>query len=549
MAYPAGMQATIEKVEKTRKSRLNTEFPRLPADDKASLLKDHHPDFRDGDKLNLRSGANKGERVPKVLAEVMESPSRLRLSGVNLKEPDYKTDVLVIGGGGGGVTAALTAREAGAKVMLVTKLRLGDSNTIMAEGGIAAATLPEDSPAIHYIDTMVGGRFKNIPEVVEALVNDAPSIVGWLTRLGVNFDRKSDNGYFTHMPAGHSRKRSHSIKDLTGLDIMRVLCDEVRNKEIEVLEFSPAVELLLDDNGECAGAVLEDLDTGRNIVVQAGAVILATGGIGRLHPNGFPTSNHYGATADGIVMASRANAKLLYMEYIQYHPTGVAWPEQMLGLLLSEALRAQGAHVVNCEGEPFVNRLETRDALAAAILRECGPRDKGVVTPTGMVGAWLDTPMIDLLGGEGTFLHRFAGIDHRFKKYGINPSKEPLLVYPTQHYQNGGVAINVHGQSNIPYLYMAGEVAGGVHGHNRLGANSLVDIFVFGLRSGNHAAANFRKTPPSQLSLEHVKLHHEELKSLGIDSAMTSPMILPDYRFEKALTSTQYTNEIVEAES
>lgn len=548
MAYPAGMRATIEKVEETRKNRLNNEFPRMSADDKAALLREHHPDFRDGDKLNLRFGANKGERVPKVLAEVMESPSRLRLSAVNLKEPDYKTDVLVIGGGGGGVTAALTAREAGANVILATKLRLGDSNTIMAEGGIAAATLPEDSPAIHYIDTMVGGRFKNIPEVVEALVNDAPSIVGWLTRLGVNFDRKNDGGYFTHMPAGHSRKRSHSIKDLTGLDIMRVLCDEVRNKEIEVLEFSPAVELLLDDNGQCAGAVLEDLDTGRNIVVEAGAVILATGGIGRLHPNGFPTSNHYGATADGIVMASRANAKLLYMEYIQYHPTGVAWPEQMLGLLLSEALRAQGAQVVNAEGEPFVNRLETRDALAAAILRECGPRGKGVVTPTGMVGAWLDTPMIDKLGGEGTFLHRFAGIDHRFKKYGINPAKEPLLVYPTQHYQNGGVAINVHGQSNIPYLYMAGEVAGGVHGHNRLGANSLVDIFVFGMRSGTHAAENFRKTPAS-LSLEHVKVHHEELKSHGIHSAITSPMILPDYRFEKALTSTQYTNEIVEAES
>lgn len=548
MAYPTGMRASVEKVEQTRKHRLNNEFPRLSPEDKASLLKNYHPDFRDGDKLNLSCGVNKGERVPKVLAELIESPSRLNLAAVDLSRADYTTDVLVIGGGGGGVTAALTAHDCGAKVLLATKLRLGDSNTIMAEGGIAAATLAEDSPATHYIDTMVGGRFKNIPDVVEALVQDAPSIVDWLTKLGVVFDRKNDGNYFTHMPAGHSRKRSHSIKDLTGLDIMRVLCDEVRNKEIEVLEFSPAVELILDADGQCAGAILEDLDTGRNIVVRAGAVVMATGGIGRLHPNGFPTSNHYGATADGIVMASRVDAKLLYMEYIQYHPTGVAWPEQMLGLLLSEALRAQGAHVVNSNGEPFVNRLETRDALAAAILRECGPRGLGVETPAGMVGAWLDTPMIDLIGGKGTFLRRFAGIDHRFKKYGIDPANEPLLIYPTQHYQNGGVQTNVHGESNIPYLYVAGEVAGGVHGHNRLGANSLVDIFVFGRRAGRHSAENYRKKPADRLSLDHVSAHAKELISLGISTTVTSPMILPDYRFEKALTSTHYTSEIVEAE-
>jgi len=547
------MRPSVEKVAQRRKERLNNyEFPRLSPEDKAALLKNHHPDFREGDKVLLRCGANKGERVPKVMAAVMESPSRLNLEAVDLTKPDYRTDVLVIGGGGGGVTAALTANEQGAKVLLATKLRLGDSNTIMAEGGIAAASLPEDSPAAHYIDTMVGGRFKNIPEVVEALVNEAPSVLEWLTKLGVNFDRKADGSYFNHMPAGHSFKRSHSIKDLTGLEFMRVLGDELRNRKgIEVLEFCPAVELLLDSEGRCAGAVLEDLDTGRNIVVEAGAVILATGGMGRLHPNGFPTSNHYGATADGIVMASRAGAKLLYIEYIQYHPTGAAWPEQILGLLLSEAIRAEGAHVVNCDGEPFVNRLETRDALSAAILRECGPRGKGVETPTGTMGVWLDTPMIDMKEGgkgKGTFLRRFAGIHHRYKKYGIDPIQEPLLIYPTQHYQNGGVAIDVHGQSNIPYLYMAGEVAGGVHGHNRLGANSMSDVFVFGRRAGRHAAENYRKKPVTRLSLDHVKAHHEELAALGIVSGLRSPMLLPDYRFEKALTSTNYVSEIVEAE-
>jgi succinate dehydrogenase / fumarate reductase flavoprotein subunit len=247
-------------------------------------------------------------------------------------------------------------------------------------------------------------------------------------------------------------------------------------------------------------------------------------------------------------MASRAHAKLLYMEYIQYHPTGVAWPEQLLGLLLSEAIRAEGAHVVNSDGEPFVNRLETRDALSAAILSECGPRGKGIETPTGTMGVWLDTPMIDMKGGKGTFVRRFAGIHHRYRKYGIDPIEVPLLVYPTQHYQNGGVAINVHGQSSVPYLYTIGEVAGGVHGHNRLGANSLVDIFVFGRRAGRHAADNFRRTPVNKFSLDHVKAHNEELTALGIASHLKSPMLLPDYRFEKALTSTNYVNEIVEVE-
>lgn len=547
MAYPSAMGKSIEKVEQSRKQRLNSECPRMVPDDKAELLKGFHPDFKDGDKVKLRCGLNQNERVPKVMAEYIEAPSRLDLGQVNLTEPDYRTDVLVIGGGGGGATAALTAHESGARVLMATKLRLGDSNTIMAEGGIGAATYPEDSPVTHYIDTMVGGRFKNIPEVVEALVHDAPGIVDWLSALGVNFDRKADGGYFAHMPAGHSAKRSHSVKDLTGLEIMRVLADEVRNRQIQVLEFSPAVELILDGDGRCAGAVLEDLDTGRRIVVEAGAVIMATGGMGRLHPNGFPTSNHYGATADGIVMAARAGAQLLYMEYVQYHPTGVAWPEQMLGLLLSEALRAQGAEVVNCEGEAFVNRLETRDALAAAILRECGQRNLGITTPTGVAGVWLDTPMIDMKCGPGTFLSRFAGIEHRFKKYGIDPTKEPLLIYPTQHYQNGGVKINVNGETNVPYLYMAGEVSGGVHGHNRLGSNSLQDIFVFGRRSGWHAAENFRKENAAQLSLDHVSNHNEELKQLGIVTDKVSPLLLPDYKFDKALISAQYSSDIGEA--
>ncbi|MFH1624282.1 MAG: FAD-binding protein [Pseudomonadota bacterium] len=515
-------------------------FPRLQFAEKAKLLETYHPDFRLSGKREIRIGPNAGGLAPNELVTLLESPSLLDCSSIDLNKVDQKTDVLVIGAGGGGVTAALFVLESGADVLLATKLRLGDSNTIMAEGGIGAATLPEDSPVLHYIDTIVGGRGKNIPELVETLVNDAPFIVDWLTSLGVNFDRLPDGSYFTHMPAGHCRRRSHSVKDITGLEIMRVLCDEIRNKEINVLEFSPAVELLLDDQGQCAGAVLYNFDTEQYIVVHAKVTLLATGGIGRLHIQGFPTSNHYGATADGLVIAYRAGAKLLYVDFIQYHPTGIAWPEQMLGLLISEAVRAQGAQVVNVQGELFVDCLETRDALSAAIIRECGERDKGVLTLTRMIGIWLDTPLIDLIGGKGTFLRRFAGIHSRFKKYDIDPVTEPILVYPTQHYQNGGIQTTVNGETNIPNLFVAGEVAGGVHGHNRLGSNSLVDIFVFGRRAGRKMAERVKEVKIGRLSLEHVKAYQEYLREAHIVSETRSPLLLPDYRFEKALTTVEH---------
>jgi succinate dehydrogenase / fumarate reductase flavoprotein subunit len=242
-------------------------------------------------------------------------------------------------------------------------------------------------------------------------------------------------------------------------------------------------------------------------------------------------------------MAYRAGARLVYLEFVQYHPTGIAWPEQMLGLLISEALRAQGAQVVNAFGDMFVDRLETRDALSAAIIRECGEKNMGIVTPTGMVGVWLDTPLIDLIGGKGTFTRRFAGIQSRFRKYQIDPSREPILVYPTQHYQNGGISINVDGETSVPSLYAVGEVSGGVHGHNRLGSNSLLDIFVFGRRAGTHAAEKSKNIHDAPLTMNHVGAYHHELEEAHIPRSRISPLLLPDYRFEKALTTVEHAKE------
>ena len=529
MSYPAEMQRSVDRVAATRSQRLKETFPRLSPDEKTALLERHHPDYRPTGMREITLGVNTGDRAVHEFVDILEAHSRIAPDDIDLSVSDRDVDVLIVGGGGGGSTAALMAHDGGAKVLLTTKLRHGDSNTIMAEGGIAAATEPEDSPMLHFLDTMGGGRYQNVRELVAALVLEAPLIVEWLESLGVMFDRLPDGSILTHAPGGHSRRRSHSCRDMTGLEIMRVLRDQIRTKGIEVMEFSPAIELLTDRGGRCTGALLYNFDTHTYAVVRAKTTILATGGIGRLHPRQFPTSNHYGATADGLAMAYRAGAKLIYMDAIQYHPTGVAWPEQLLGLLITEALRAHGAQLVNVEGRQFVHPLETRDTVSSAIIRECDERGTGVMTPTGMQGAWLDTPMIDILGGKGKFERMFTGIFKRFRGYDIDVTREPILMYPTQHYQNGGILTDEHGRTNIPGLYAAGEVAGGVHGRNRLGANSLVDIFVFGRRSGIHAAAQARDTEFGELGLEHVRRYEEELRQSGTDTTRVSPILLPDY--------------------
>lgn len=529
MDYYSTFNDSLQKVKATRSKRQMQQIPRLTPDEKQTLLEEYHPDYRVSGFREIRLGPNKGEMAPRELVDLLEAPSRLLGVPLELARPHHRLDVLVIGGGGGGSAAALAAREAGASVLMATKLRHGDSNTIMAEGGIGAATRPEDSPSIHYVDTIRGGRFANIPELVRALVTDAPRVVEWLERLGVLFDRVDDGNILTHTPAGHSRPRSHSCRDMTGLEIMRVLQDEMRNAQIPVLEFSPVVELLSDPDGVCVGAVLLNLDTRRHVIVHAKKTILATGGIGRLHIQGFPTTNHYGATADGLVVAYRAGARLLYVDSIQYHPTGVIWPEQMLGLLISEHLRAKGAQLVDRGGERFVNELETRDAISSAIIRQCTANGRGVATPGGRLGIWLDSPLIDLLNGQGTMERQFTGIHHRFRKFGIDVSQVPILVYPAQHYQNGGIAIDAWGATGIPNLYAVGEVAGGVHGRNRLGSNSLVDILVFGRRAGRHAAETLAPEWPAHVTLDHLQAYHAELDRLGVRQATPAPLLLPDY--------------------
>lgn len=326
---------------------------------------------------------------------------------------------------------------------------------------------------------------------------------------------------------GTSRKRMHACADYTGAEIMRVLRDEVQNRGIPVLEFSPAVELLLDEEGKTAGAVLWDFDTQEYKVVRAKCVIMATGGAGRLHYHGFPTSNHYGATADGLVMAYRAGAPLIYADAIQYHPTGVAYPAQIYGALVTEKVRSIGAQLVNSEGEIFMHPLETRDVAAASIIRECTARGKGVKALDG-VALWLDTPLIEMLHGEGTIAKRIPGMLRMYAKFGIDLRKEPILIYPTLHYQNGGILIDKDAETKLPGLFVAGEAVGGIHGTNRLMGNSLLDIIVFGRIAGTKAAEAAKSVKLGKLSLEHVRRYAEEEKAAGVQGEL-SPKLLPVY--------------------
>ena len=528
--YTPEMLESIKKVEATRAARMKTEVPRMTADEKTKLLNDYHPDYKEKGFATLKIGANKGEKAQVELVDILQGRSRVENLKIDLSVIDYDVDVLVIGGGGSGASTAIEAHENGADVMIVTKLRMGDANTMMAEGGIQAADKANDSPLTHYLDAYGGGHFKAQPDLLRKLVMDGPVAVRWLEKLGVLFDKDKEGTMITIHGGGTSRKRMHAAADYSGAEIMRVLRDEVFNRKIPVVDFTAAIELLLDEKGNAAGAILQNMETGEHFVARAKTVVIATGGAGRMHYQGFPTSNHYGATADGLVLGYRAGAKLKYQYTQQYHPTGVAFPPQIYGALVTEKTRSVGALFVNAEGESFVHPLETRDVAAAAVIRECGDRGKGITTPTGGTGLWLDSPIIELHHGAGTIEKRIPGMMRMIGKYGIDIRQVPIFIYPTLHYQNGGLEIGIDGQTSVKNLYVAGEAVGGIHGENRLMGNSLLDIIVFGRNAGQNASrACGGISTPKGLNINHVRSFMKEAKDAGIESNIVSPKLLPDY--------------------
>jgi succinate dehydrogenase / fumarate reductase flavoprotein subunit/L-aspartate oxidase len=538
MPYTSELKELIKKVETTRPARIEKkkrgeEFPLLTLKERQERLEKYHPDFVRGARQEIRVGPNKGYAISPEIVNLLEARSRVDPDRIDLTKVAYETDVLILGGGGAGTAAALTAQENGVRVLIATKLRHGDANTMMAEGGIQAATKEtKDSPYYHYLDVLGGGHFKNVPELVYTLVTEAPKVLAWLENLGCMFTKFPEGRLKALHGGGTSRKRMHYAADITGAEIMRTLRDEARNRieHIKVLEFSPAVELILNEHGHCAGAVLYNLETEEYFIVKAKTVVMATGGSGRLHIQGFMTTNHYGATGDGLILGYRAGVKLCFLHTVQYHPTGAVFPEQAEGLLITEKFRGAGANALNIDGEQFVNEREPRDIESASFIRECSDIGKGIPTSTGKLGIWLDSPMIDILMGEGAVRKEFPGKFILFKRFGIDISKQPMLVYPTLHYQNGGLEYNSRCETSIPGLFSSGEVSGGVHGENRLMGNSLLDVCVFGRIAGVNAALYAKeKAREGKMNLDHVRKYHKELEEEGIVTDRVAPMLLPDY--------------------
>jgi succinate dehydrogenase/fumarate reductase flavoprotein subunit len=536
--YPDYMQESLELVKKTRPGRIGKALPEMTAEEKTKILRDWHPDFKMDQKRELKIGPSKGMLIPHEVADTLEAHPIITPDQIDLDDIAYDVDILIIGAGGAGLSAALLAQENGIspdKILMVQKLRLGDANSKMSQGGIQAADAPDDNPAIHYLDVIGGGHYENKPELVELLVKEGPDVIKWHEELGVMYDKLEDGTMQLAPGGGTSRKRMHSCKDYTGLEITRVLVDEFLSRGISFLELTSAVELVMDDKGQVAGAVLYDMDYDEYKVCWAKSTVLTTGGFGRLHIQGFETTNHYGATNDGVVMAYHAGAVLRDLDSTQFHPTGAAYPEQIVGQLCTEKLRGRGAQPLNKHGELFVYPLETRDVEASALIRECYGRDNGVVTPTGMRGVWLDTPLIDIINGEGTIEREFASMLRNFNKFGINIREEPMLVFPTLHYQNGGVEINAETETSIPGLFAAGEVCGGVHGKNRLMGNSQLDLYVFGRRAGKFAAERAKTAKLGKLTLDHLGTYEEWLDEAGVETDRKAPILLPEYRGKKTI--------------
>jgi aspartate oxidase len=511
---------SLQKLESSRPARLNQSAPLPDSTAAEALLKKYHPDYL-GHERQLAVGPNAGEqKVPLELAQLLEGDSPIEPD--YLPDPEIKTDVLIIGGGGAGATAALTLEGTGLTVHLATKLRLGDSNTVMAEGGIQSAIGPDDSPRRHFADALVGGHGENDVNLLRILCEQGPESIRWLSQLGCLFDQNEDGQFRLRGGGGTSVPRVLACRDYTGLEIMRVLKDAVRLTDTQLLEEHAAMELVDDGKGRVTGAILFDRNAGRPVCVSARAVIMATGGSGQIRLQGFPTSNHIGATGDGLVLAYRQGCRLIDLDTYQYHPSGACYPEALVGQLVTEAIRSIGAQVVNAEGVHFIDEMAYRDVLAGSIIKEIA-EGRGVRTPHGKTGVWLDTPMIDMKNGPGTLARQFPGLIHRFERYHIDPTQTPILIYPTLHYQNGGILVDSECRSSIPGLWACGEVTGGLHGKNRLMGNSLLDITVFGRRAAQSVLANI----PERGAVTLTNLQRFRAERTKIENKTVSPKFFP----------------------
>lgn len=399
---------------------------------------------------------------------------------------EARADVLVIGSGGAGMSAAISARAAGAAVLVATKSALGAGNTGRAQGGIQAAIGDDDSPRSHCEDTFAAGHRVARPELVRALTEGGPDAIEWLSGLGVDFSR--DEGRLRLLRCGGaSRRRLLQAGERTGAEMVKALREAVRRSGAEVWESTRLTALEPDGDGWVA--TLAPGGNGTRVSVRAAAVVLAAGGglRGEADALGVGSTNHPDATPEVLRMALELGAEGREVDSWQRHPTGSVWPEALAGYALPETTRAYGATLHDADGERFVDELAPRDVVAQGIA-DAVDDGRGVAAPNGQSGVWLDTPAIDRENGAGFTAARLAYVHNRYLKAGIDITRERVLVYPVLHYRNGGLAIDEHARTTLPGIMAAGEIAGGVHGANRLMGNSLLDTVVYGRRAGTSAA-------------------------------------------------------------
>jgi len=445
-------------------------------------------------------------------------------------------DVVVIGAGGAGLRAAIEAREMGARTALVCKSLLGKAHTVMAEGGVAAAlgnVWPEDNWEVHFRDTMRGGKMLNNWRMAEIHALEAPDRVLELEEWGALFDRTPDGRILQRDFGGHRYARLAHVGDRTGLEMIRTLQHRAVSLGIDVFMECKVVRLLQDDAGTVSGAVGFWRETGRFVTFATKSVVLATGGLGKSWKF---TSNSWESTGDGIGLALWAGADLIDMEAIQFHPTGMVWPPSARGLLVTEGVRGDGGILKNRDGERFMFNYispffaaETADTIEEADQwyenkdfrrpPELLPRDEVARAINSEVKADRGSPhggvFLDIASRRSPeeIRRRLPSMYHQFKELAdVDITTTPMEVGPTCHYAMGGVRVEADTEATtVTGLYAAGEVAGGMHGSNRLGGNSLSDLIVFGRRAGLAAAeralGNPGKNEVSETQVADVTRH------------------------------------------
>src|SRR5690349_12561654 len=470
----------------------------------------------------------------------------------NIERHTY--DVVVIGAGGAGLRAAIEARLAGKKTAIISKSLFGKAHTVMAEGGAAAAmgnVNPNDNWQVHFRDTMRGGKFLNNPRMAELHAKEAPDRVWELEAWGALFDRTKDGKISQRNFGGHEYPRLAHVGDRTGLEMIRTLQQRVvalqqqdsyefgdPEAQIKVFAETTITRLLKDASGRIAGAFGYIRDTGKFVLFEASAVVLATGGIGRTFK---VTSNSWEYSGDGHALALLAGAKLMNMEFVQFHPTGMVWPPSVKGILVTESVRGDGGVLRNSEGKRFMfdyvpdvfraQYAETEEEADRWYTDpdhnrrppELLPRDEVARSINSEVKAGRGSPhggvFLDIASRRSAeyILTRLPSMHHQFKELAdVDITKEPMEIGPTCHYVMGGVEVDPDtAAASVPGLFAAGEVSGGMHGSNRLGGNSLSDLLVFGRRAGLGAAAYLDSLGASRPAVRDADLAAAEAEALA----------------------------------